>query len=242
MRKITLLLFLSISFSSYAQLDEFLFEINWFLKGGNVDGEVNPVYDEEAEEPFLFVSYDDDQNFLIDYCQRGMEQITGDYDNFTFENGSIDISLDVCENPESATTEQQFFSFFADNINEEFSYVIGRIYFDEDPYEIWDLTITAPNGDYLFFEDYPRALNITTESFTDIKIYPNPASDFITIQTSNLKSLSSYSLMDAKGSVLWIKDASIGNTLPIKELEVGIYFLELLDKEGRKTIERFVKR
>jgi hypothetical protein len=69
-----------------------------------------------------------------------------------------------------------------------------------------------------------------------IKISPNPATDVITIQSSEGRVTGNLKLTDLQGRILQTKQFSYGKGISIKELQPGIYFLKI---EGIGT-ERLV--
>ncbi len=67
-------------------------------------------------------------------------------------------------------------------------------------------------------------------------IYPNPATDKITIQTGRKNSsLINYKLLNISGKVLRSGLINANETIYLKEISAGIYLLELVDKEIRST-------
>jgi hypothetical protein len=93
----------------------------------------------------------------------------------------------------------------------------------QQPYEISVVTVIA------------EARDISLE----ISVYPNPASDFLTLKVENYdKEKLSYKLFDANGKLMESKKVignetiiSMGNLLP------GLYFLKVIDNE--KEIKTF---
>ena len=111
-------------------------------------------------------------------------------------------------------SETKYFDFYTEHINEELAYEIGRIYFDEFPFEIAFLTITAPNGDYLYYEDFAFFLSTLSFQVSTFQVFPNPATDFISIKGENEAILpSSISIYDLNGRLL--KKLAISNNTKI---------------------------
>ena len=80
--------------------------------------------------------------------------------------------------------------------------------------------------------------NQTTEH--EFLIYPNPTSPVIWVRSDYVKNISGYSIYDLTGRKL------ISNELKTPEIDVssltnGIYFIEVVNKNGRKQIGKFVK-
>ena len=78
--------------------------------------------------------------------------------------------------------------------------------------------------------------NFTTTDF-NVKIYPNPASDIVNIETENeLQSVEIYSLQGQK--VL----SSTLNAINISNLASGVYMVRMQDVEGNAVMQKFVKK
>ena len=73
-----------------------------------------------------------------------------------------------------------------------------------------------------------------------LKIYPVPASSFVTIEAEGMKTINIYNTM---GQL--VKSVSINGTsevrLDVSEWAAGVYFVEGLDGNGIKKVGRFVK-
>lgn len=85
------------------------------------------------------------------------------------------------------------------------------------------------------------SLGIENPEFASIKLYPNPAKDFLNLELGNSSDLTSYSIIDVSGKVLGIQNISAQNTqIPLNHLSNGFYILKL---EGEKfsTTKKFVK-
>ncbi|WP_412850404.1 T9SS type A sorting domain-containing protein [Chryseobacterium sp. PMSZPI] len=80
-----------------------------------------------------------------------------------------------------------------------------------------------------------------TDKAAKVKIYPNPAGDFITIDASPLKNASAR-LYDTSGKL--IKSTPLKNsknTLNVSELPKGAYIIEILSPEGN-TSQKLIKK
>ncbi|MFH1296970.1 MAG: T9SS type A sorting domain-containing protein [Bacteroidota bacterium] len=71
---------------------------------------------------------------------------------------------------------------------------------------------------------------------TSVMIYPNPATDFITIKSDN--AISSVQITDFSGKVLY---KGIGTKLDIRNLTNGIYFVRTVTDQGISNV-KFVKK
>ena len=76
-----------------------------------------------------------------------------------------------------------------------------------------------------------RTLNYTKKN--TVQLYPNPASDVITIQTPN-SNARSYTICDVQGSIVMEGSILSNNTeIELSELNSGVYFVYVLDKNAK---------
>ncbi len=75
---------------------------------------------------------------------------------------------------------------------------------------------------------------------TNLNIYPNPAEDFIQIESTF--EISTLSIIEMFGTVLYEKKRPIEKTLSIKELQPGIYILKMIDTQQHVYVQRVIKR
>jgi hypothetical protein len=69
----------------------------------------------------------------------------------------------------------------------------------------------------------------------NLKVYPNPTSEFITIQFNTLEKNPDYSLLDFSGKLLEHKTISASTTnVNLKNLASGTYLLKIDDKNARQ--------
>jgi hypothetical protein len=81
------------------------------------------------------------------------------------------------------------------------------------------------------------------DGFTASKlvIYPNPASDQLTLLNIDLASIKSISIITPLGKVI-NNIALTNNTVNIGHLTEGVYMLSLVTTDGKKYSERFIKK
>jgi len=104
-----------------------------------------------------------------------------------------------------------------------------------------DVTFAVGDSGYVVVNADLASLGLNDEDyFYPIKIYPNPTSDFITIENEFNKNVV-YNLVNLNGQVV-IADivATNGVTVDISRLETGIYYLKPMDKQFN-TIHKIVK-
>ncbi len=84
----------------------------------------------------------------------------------------------------------------------------------------------------------PTTLSLSKKDYQDFAIYPNPANEFITIE-SNFEGMN-YSIVNAQGQVVLngkISGSSI--ELNCSDLQKGIYFVNLFD-EKNSIVEKLI--
>src|SRR5690554_4648372 len=84
-------------------------------------------------------------------------------------------------------------------------------------------------------------VSVEEEEFTDISVYPNPASNKLNIiNPSNASSLK-LEMLDMNGRVVLVENKALNNvskaTIAIDHLERGIYTLRVYNAEGQKTFK-----
>lgn len=82
------------------------------------------------------------------------------------------------------------------------------------------------------------ALNVSKNEIEGLKIYPNPAKDYITIESKNVK-LTSVELYNVLGSKILSQKALTNNRLNISGVSKGIYMLKV-NAEGASTTKKLV--
>ncbi len=119
----------------------------------------------------------------------------------------------------------------------------GTVYFHVAPY------FAGETGTYLLDMTLSRTVNVgieelETEDF--IKVYPNPAKDFVTIDLNGFTGkITQISLLNGQGQqVLSVNAADSGKKvlLPLTNLPVGIYILQLQTSSGMQTKKIVVEK
>ncbi|MEM6721477.1 MAG: T9SS type A sorting domain-containing protein [Bacteroidota bacterium] len=86
---------------------------------------------------------------------------------------------------------------------------------------------------------YSRTLSTAENELVNVKIYPNPTSNFIHIEGVNtLETVEVYSLAGKKIAV----SATTNSQIDVSSLQNGIYFLKLRDDQNRSTVKKFIKQ
>jgi photosystem II stability/assembly factor-like uncharacterized protein len=104
-----------------------------------------------------------------------------------------------------------------------------------------DVTFAVGDSGYVVVNTPPASLGLNDEDhFYPINVFPNPTSDFITIENEFNKNVV-YNLVNLNGQVV-IADivATNGTTIDISRLEIGIYYLKPRDKQFN-TVHKIMK-
>lgn len=80
-----------------------------------------------------------------------------------------------------------------------------------------------------------------SEKLTDLKVYPNPANQYLNIESS--KELNSIIILDLVGRVIYNSDLKNNKqTIDIKDFDNGIYYLKAINKNGSASIIKWLKQ
>lgn len=86
-----------------------------------------------------------------------------------------------------------------------------------------------------------RTILSTSENYeTDIKIFPNPTNDLLHYEIDNTELISEINIYDLNGRKQNRQHSD--NSLDLKMLSSGIYFIEFLFKENRKEMRQIIKQ
>lgn len=113
----------------------------------------------------------------------------------------------------------------------------------KDRYQALDLN-PAPGKNYYRLKSvdldgsyaYSRTISVDFEGADFIKFFPNPVSDILSIETGNIKNVSSVEILDAKGSVVRSYDnKDVQKGISVKSLLNGIYVVRINLTNGQTT-------
>ncbi|MGE0076386.1 MAG: endonuclease [Bacteroidales bacterium] len=82
---------------------------------------------------------------------------------------------------------------------------------------------------------------ITNTNENEFTLYPNPASDFITIGANNCSNMK-YSIVDITGKVIANGDLNNSKQISISSLVKGLYFVKITDDKGANHTMKFLKQ
>jgi chitodextrinase/endonuclease I len=87
----------------------------------------------------------------------------------------------------------------------------------------------------------PKEGNTVNTEISQFKMFPNPATDFVTIQT-NSSSTNQYTIIDIFGKTIESGKLQNGAQLKVSSLVNGLYFIKVTDDNGKTHIERMLKQ
>ena len=150
--------------------------------------------------------------------------------------GDIDINDPLTKPILQSTTNylksdvwKQFSVDITSPANAKYFYLEVRTY--PNSITLWD--------DFLFEESVPTSTY--EEKISDIKIYPNPAQDFLNI--SNIDDLKHIEIQNLTGSTVWSSDFTLEKdaTIPISGLKEGLYII-CFRTSNKLIIKKFIKK
>lgn len=80
--------------------------------------------------------------------------------------------------------------------------------------------------------------DVTTSSF---KVFPNPAKDFITIDSKDNQVIKTVTIVDIQGRTVFTANQNI-TTIPVNNLQQGMYFMTLETETGQSVTKKFIKK
>jgi hypothetical protein len=109
---------------------------------------------------------------------------------------------------------------------------------DGDPDLVYLGQETTGNAIHTYRNDIINGI----EEISDISffIYPNPATEFITLSGIN-RTFDRAEIIDVLGNVVWQKDKLTTNRINIQDLKTGVYFLRL-ETNGNVASKKFLKQ
>lgn len=87
-------------------------------------------------------------------------------------------------------------------------------------------------------------LLVNTKQTLKLNITPNPVDNVLYVEMDE-KNISFLKIVDIQGRIMWKSDGlrlSSVTAIPVQQLQKGIYLLELTDGQGRKQIQKFLKK
>jgi hypothetical protein len=100
--------------------------------------------------------------------------------------------------------------------------------------------VTTKN--FVFEVIYENSANIGEFNKSEIKIYPNPTNDFVTIQVPNNFENNQVEIQDLSGKILFSITLSESALLDLSHLSAGTYFIRIIQDQQVLGINRIIKR
>ena len=100
--------------------------------------------------------------------------------------------------------------------------------------------VTTKN--FVFEVIYENSANIGEFNNSEIKIYPNPTNDFVTIQVPKNFENNQVEILDLSGKILFSKTLSESALLDLSHLYAGTYFIRIIQDQQVLGINRIIKR
>ena len=100
---------------------------------------------------------------------------------------------------------------------------------------------TAQGNEDMFLVQYIEVLTPSVSEYSKnrITIYPNPAQEFVRVQTE--KPWGSYTIIDVWGREVAFNNWNSSNRIDVSELPSGIYFLRIENTDNAISLGRFSK-
>jgi hypothetical protein len=231
-----IILFFTILFfqSSFAQ-DIKLFDNIWYLHNLSIGGNnyVPPSNDEVHFVSLNFFEPDQMETMVCDVLSADVN-FTG-IDQFNLLNAGS--TFDDCQNQTNTDFEILYLdNFFEAHLNDDFYYLI-----EIDGNDNKTLTITNSSNDQAIYNDHL----LSSQDFysSQFSIHPNPAKNELYITLANTSGNLKLKIFNIEGKLLSVQDVMLENQtgIDVSQLTTGIYFLNIEDENGNKTIKKFIK-
>lgn len=143
-----------------------------------------------------------------------------------------DGTATICTQGHLSEFESGQFDFY-EEFDVTFTYSITPL-----PDDHLELRIDKPNGDYIIYGT-ESTLSIQENEILSFSITPNPASSNFTLAglNSDVESVVIYSLNGNKFSILEYRDS-----YDVSNLAAGLYFISVTTVDGKKAVEKFIKK
>ncbi len=103
----------------------------------------------------------------------------------------------------------------------------------------WFLQEACADNDNDGIIDYIEQLEVKTISENNIRIFPNPAKDFLFIRTNDHTNIDKITLYNSKGQII-INQRKYSGKIDITVLKPGNYFIQI-DSKNNRIMKKFVK-
>ncbi len=241
-KKVLLLMALLTSIVGYSQLDPNIYAMPWFLSSIQIDG---VTYFAPANSEVEFVRLDVSEsspNFVTAVCSSAEGDIESvePFSTFRFPSG-LNITLVTCMDGDNEIFQGRYFEdFFLANIDGEFEYGISVI---DSSIPTYALDIWWGDGNWATF--YDKVLSVPSNELGTIALYPNPVDDVLNLRfVSEMNFPLKVSMIDTSGRLFLsenLEESVNRHQLDVQDLPNGLYFVQIEDEFGRKTVKRIVR-
>lgn len=236
MKQLYILIFTTVTTLSFSQITnpQQLLNKDWrlekIIKSGTEMLPPPPVTILQSD--LTYISSLDKYSFYPRYYNSGnclMTFVSGE-NAFTFDYSQVPFIYSG-ENAEAVNNfDKMMLDFYLNYRTQKYYYDYsesGGVYF---------MTITNPAGDKMYFKSLVALA--TSESPMDrIRLYPNPVSDYIQIETQ--KDINSVKISDAEGKIILSESPKKKNhKINLQKLPAGIYYISINDGKA----DRFIKK
>jgi hypothetical protein len=176
------------------------------------------------------------QTFFNGYFREDYEYVphAGDPTYLDVHNGRF------CITPEYPNGIYCYFATVDANHNSAYPYVVGPTFYGT----VTTTTVTTIPAGTTAYDSTLAAINFDDTNYK-VVIAPNPASDFVAIQTPMTMHDMKVDLIDALGKIVQSKTIVQGSTLCVFETDTvydGIYFIKITDGSHSQTTKVVVKK
>lgn len=167
---------------------------------------------------------------------------------------SITASFAVYEGDDPSSfevLETQSLPFSSDDVDEngwgyfEFSYTLPSSATGKNLLVGYDLQTELADDSWFSFDDFyldaSKATGIDDVTFVEtVKVFPNPASDFLTIEVAK-SALNKYTMYNIAGQEVLSGELNQTKTVNIQSLNKGVYFLKVANNIDSKVIKAIIE-
>jgi hypothetical protein len=230
MKKILIILSILFSFISFAQ-DSQLIENTWYLDKITLNG-IDYSHNITDEIPYVELEFNLNLMRLETTCCNfgtGFVSFDDVNSNFSFDEDFY-VWITECFDGINYLFESKYFDFYIINDN-PYSYTITT---NSDTLL---LTITSANGDQAIYGN--SILSNQELNVADFNIYPNPASDKITIESIDGYSIKMIKVYDILGRIV-LEQNNSSNQLDVSNLSSGLLFIQIETSKG-SLVKKVIK-
>jgi len=213
-----------------------LFENDWYLMELTVDGNTIDIPStSEIGDIELFLT----ETRIETLVCNGLGTDISDFTNESFTIDTWNMLIFTCNLQSTFDFESLYFEDFL-----RFGFPVGEVFtytLVSGPNDTLTLTITNEDGDTAIYGN--PALEIEDVKSNTIVLYPNPVSEKLFLQLTTGVAAQEVRVVDIQGRLIHKEIPPHAGLIEIEinSLSSGLYFVQVLDKNGQSSIERFVK-